>query len=377
MTATVRVHSALSTKPDTEARHKDLIASFDREITSSTGKRGSFLDTADLAKERQIHTFKSTSTQQGHRPTHSTHVSHQSRHASIDASRRRQRAASSLAVADLAGGRTAEPLTATDLCRRNMPTLPETLALGALLNLWLLHQSAGSEAPLPALLPARIFFTVSAFRCTFPCRYKGNVVLRDTWLSSILLTRTLATVAEVSWIYQLAWLGFALNPASVLMFCLAVGMMACVVLAQGCVWIAVLSNTHGLMYWEELGWAAIFMLNTLINAVVVSPPPGSLDGPRRVSWCFGCVYLPYQLLLHIPKLYADRFVECTSTGTARASCPVVSWQSARRAACFRAPTTDWQRWGGFVGAIWMVCYWGLLPLWHIYLVSVVPPNLPS
>ena len=261
-----------------------------------------------------------------------------------------------------------------------MPTLPETLVLGALLNIWLLYETAGSEAPLPVLVPARIFFVVSAFRCTFPCRYKGNVVLRDTWLSSIILTRTLATIAEVSWIYQLAWLGLALSPASWEIFFLAVGMMVSVVLAQGCVWIAVLSNTNSLMYWEELGWAAIFVLNTLINVVVVSPP-ASLDGPRLVSLCFGCVYLPYQLLLHVPKLYADRRVEkhasrsSASIGVGTGVCPVVSWQSARRATYFRAPTTDWQRWGGFVGAVWMVCYWGLLPLWHIYLVNAVPPNI--
>ena len=62
--------------------------------------------------------------------------------------------------------------------------LPSALALGTLLNLWFLWTSRSSTAPDEVLVPARIFFFVSAYRCTFPCRYKNNIVLRDTPFSS-------------------------------------------------------------------------------------------------------------------------------------------------------------------------------------------------
>ena len=79
------------------------------------------------------------------------------------------------------------------------------LKLGALVNLYFLASSfafpsAASDAHI--VIPAQILFGVSAFRCLFPVRYGDNVVLHDSPLSSIFLTRLLATFAEVAFIYQ-------------------------------------------------------------------------------------------------------------------------------------------------------------------------------
>jgi hypothetical protein len=65
------------------------------------------------------------------------------------------------------------------------------LKLGAPINLYFL---ASTFAPSPArdahiLIPARIFFAVSAYRCLFPVRYEHNVVFHDTPFSSIFVTR--------------------------------------------------------------------------------------------------------------------------------------------------------------------------------------------
>src|SRR4030095_2051244 len=81
------------------------------------------------------------------------------------------------------------------------------LKLGALVNLYLLANTLvppASTADPRLLVPAQILFAVSAFRCLFPNQYKGNVVFHDTPLSSIFLTRLLATFAEVAFIYQLS-----------------------------------------------------------------------------------------------------------------------------------------------------------------------------
>ena len=75
------------------------------------------------------------------------------------------------------------------------------LKLGAGLNLYLLARTGWVEADPRVLVPAQIFFAVSAFRCLFPVHYKGNVVLHDTPLSSIFLTRLLATFSEIAYIY--------------------------------------------------------------------------------------------------------------------------------------------------------------------------------
>ena len=53
---------------------------------------------------------------------------------------------------------------------------------GAIINLGLLAltYSLASDSVDPAVVwPARIFFAVSAYRCLFPNRYVGNVVLHE------------------------------------------------------------------------------------------------------------------------------------------------------------------------------------------------------
>ena len=67
------------------------------------------------------------------------------------------------------------------------------MKLGALVNLYFLASTRSATADPHILVPAQIFFAVSAFRCLFPNRYEGNVVFHDSPLSSIFLTRLLAT----------------------------------------------------------------------------------------------------------------------------------------------------------------------------------------
>ena len=92
------------------------------------------------------------------------------------------------------------------------------LKLGALVNIYFLwHTFIPPFVSLDphVLIPARILFAVSAFRCLFPVRYKDNIVFHNSPLSSIFLTRLLATFSEVALIYQLAYVIRLLNVARV------------------------------------------------------------------------------------------------------------------------------------------------------------------
>src|SRR5713101_2886324 len=75
------------------------------------------------------------------------------------------------------------------------------LKLGGLINLYFLAKTL----PLPSddahayiILPAQIFFAVSAYRCLFPVWYKHNVVFHDSVFSSIFATRLFATFSEIA-----------------------------------------------------------------------------------------------------------------------------------------------------------------------------------
>lgn len=67
------------------------------------------------------------------------------------------------------------------------------------------------KVPDLVMIPAQVFILVCGYRCIFPNRYNECVVLHDTWLSSIWLTRVFATFSETFWLWQLAYLARDLN----------------------------------------------------------------------------------------------------------------------------------------------------------------------
>lgn len=148
------------------------------------------------------------------------------------------------------------------------------LKLGALLNLYFLVNTLAppaSSADPHLLVPARILFAVSAFRCLFPNQYKGNIVFHDTPLSSIFLTRVFATFAEVAFIYQLAYVLRLLNVERIgWVDALSWLMVVQVVISQFCVWRAILTGRLALYFSEELGWAILVTANAVASARLYS-----------------------------------------------------------------------------------------------------------
>ena len=150
---------------------------------------------------------------------------------------------------------------------RDITPLLWLLKLGALLNAaFLAHTFAlpAGASDAHVVLPARIFFAVSAWRCLFPNRYEGNVVFHDTVLSSGSLTRVLATCSEVTYIYQFAYALQAMDPGDRLGIRLLAGfMVVAVVVSQGFVWTAILTGRRWLYVFEESGWWLLFLAHTL------------------------------------------------------------------------------------------------------------------
>jgi len=244
------------------------------------------------------------------------------------------------------------------------------LKLGALVNLGFL---AGSLVP-PAsgadphlLVPAQILFAVSAFRCLFPVQYKGNVVFHDSPLSSIFLTRLLATFSEVAYIYLLAYAIRRLNADRVGWVDVVSWLMVLqVVISQGFVWGAILTGRLMLYFYEELGWAIIFAANTIASAHL-HLTRGDLHGAGllvRLNLLFGLFYLPWQCIhLRAELSDAKRGGDPLQPGTLR--------EGLRRSLRVRNRTSDAGAWGGFVGLTWMTGYWAtLIPMW-VHQVVVV------
>jgi len=247
------------------------------------------------------------------------------------------------------------------------------LKLGALVNLaFLANTLVLPENALDAhiLVPAQILFAVSAFRCLFPVQYKGNVVFHDSLLSSIFLTRLLATASEVAYIYLLSLVIRLLNAdRAAWVNTLSWLMVAQVVISQGFVWAAILTGRLKLYFYEELGWAIIFSANAIASGALLLTQGAVGDAGilLRLSMVFGLVYLPWQLVhLRLQLSDAARGGDAVTTVTGERL-----REGLAQSIFARHRTSDARAWGGLVGLSWMTGYWAtLIPMWVNQVVVV-------
>ena len=250
------------------------------------------------------------------------------------------------------------------------------LKLGALINLYFLvntFQLSAAETDVYVVLPAQILFVVSAYRCLFPVRYEHDVVFHDSIFSSIFLTRLLATFSEIAYIFLFTHVLRLLNTARVEWVILVSWLMvAQVVVSQGLVWAAILTERLQLYYYEELGWALIFVVNTIASAYLYLTVRalGGREVLLQLNLLFGIVYLPWQVI-HLTTLRANAR---RSRGSSEAGRPTL-WTGLKRSVRVRTRRTDSDSWGGFIGLTWMTAYWAtLIPMWVYYIVKVLCPH---
>ena len=243
------------------------------------------------------------------------------------------------------------------------------LKLGALVNIYPVAGLLDLADPDPhVVIPGLILLGVCAFRCLFPNRYLDNVVFHDSPLSSIFLTRVLATFSEVAYIYQFSHVIRVLNVEDVgWVNGLSWLMLMQVVVSQGFVWAAILTKRLDLYFYEELGWLIIFLANTAASLLLHAAPDTPSEGLNllRLNLLFGALYLPWQAL-HLRSLRAEARA---GTGTVAR----VRWPEGLRDAIHqRHRRTDAASWGGSIGLTWMVAYWAtLIPVWVQYIAIVL------
>jgi len=243
------------------------------------------------------------------------------------------------------------------------------LKIGAFINLYFLTNTyifPSITTDLYIIVPARILFGVSAYRCLFPVQYKNNVVFHNSPFSSVFLTRLFATFSEISYIYLLSHVIRLLNINHVeWVNFLSWLMVLQVAISQCFVWGAILTRQLIFYYYEELGWAIIFSINTIVSAYLYLTI-GALASTEillRLNLLFGIVYLPWQFI-HLRVLHADAMQNRGMVEKATE----VSWKLLARGLArsihLKNQTSDANAWGGLVGLTWMIGYWvTLIPLW--------------
>jgi hypothetical protein len=245
---------------------------------------------------------------------------------------------------------------------RDYATVLWLLKLGALPNLYFLARTAAAGGEASIVLPALIFFVVSAYRCLLPVRYEHDVVLHDGPWSSVFATRALATAAEVAYAWLLAVVLLRLNAGGAAWVnALAWVMVLQIVVCQVYVWLAILGERFQLYVYEELGWLFVYLENTLVSAylLLTTEPPAGAALLLQWNVLFGLPYLPFQVAnLHALWTQARRQGATAPLTLARLA------TGLRRSMRVKNRRTDAASWGGVVGLVWMTGYWVVvLPPW--------------
>jgi len=247
------------------------------------------------------------------------------------------------------------------------------LKLGTLLNLYFLFKTLNPPllfVDIHIRIPAQIFFIVSAFRCFFPVSYVTGAVLHNSFLSSIFFTRLFATFSEVAYIYLFSYLIRLFNGGQIpLIDVLSWLMVVQVVISQCFVWCAILTERQKFYFYEELGWAVIFVIYTAASAILygTSGRLGSWELLLELNLLFGVLYLPWQFF-HLKSLQlrpmSQKINEDMHTG--------ISWSLLKKGLIqsiqVKNLTTRPEAWGGVIGMTWMIGYFvAVIPVW-IYLI---------
>ena len=251
------------------------------------------------------------------------------------------------------------------------------LKLGALLNLYFLantYLTASGNVGRWSIGPAQILFAVSAYRCLFPVRYEHNVVFHNVVLSSIFLTRLVATLSEIAYIFLLSHVLRIFNIHDVAWVDIVSWLMvAQAAISQCFVWTAILTGQLQFYFYEELGWAFIFAANTAASAYLY-PTVGTLGGKNILlvlNLLFAVLYLPWQTI-HLSGLRREAIRHRRESESDSVPISTRLTMGLEQAVRIKNVRTDAAAWGGVIGLTWMTAYWAtLIPIWVYYIVVVL------
>jgi hypothetical protein len=201
-----------------------------------------------------------------------------------------------------------------------------TVVSGVNISVWLLLYRRLDEQPtgglggmsgtkLMLLLSAAYVFGC-AFRSFLPRADVQRICLFDTWLSSIAVGRTVATVAEicfaVQWAMTLHHLGTMTGSDTSLNAALAI--VPLILVAQGFSWYAVLTTDYFGHAVENSIWAAAFF----VVGVGLCRLVPEFDGPVRVVLAVAIIgiagYLAFLIMIDVP-MYLSRWRAGVAGGT--------------------------------------------------------------
>lgn len=204
------------------------------------------------------------------------------------------------------------------------------------------------------LVLSAVYVFGCAFRSAHPVFDIPRLVLFNGWLSSVVVGRSVATVAELSFVAQWALLFRQCAGASEWTFTriVPVAIVPLIALAEVCSWYAVITTSNAGHVVEEAIWGSTAAL-MLIAMVLVR---ARWTGARRrvlIGWCVvGAAYVAFMFLHDVP-MYWSRWMIDEETGRHYLSI----WQGLTAISHQRVVSHRWQDWKSEMA--WMSLYFSV------------------
>jgi hypothetical protein len=202
------------------------------------------------------------------------------------------------------------------------------LSVVGLVNLaawWLSHRALNRrQAELPSeeytlrrwmLVLSAVYVSGCAYRSFVPVFDVPRLVLFDSWLASVVVGRSVATVAELCFVAQWALLLRATSQAtgSVLGLTAARVMVPLIVVAETCSWYSVLTTSNLGHVIEETLWGVCAAL-LVASLAHIWPRCASRMRPLLAFWCVaGITYVVFMFGVDVP-MYWSRWLADEASG---------------------------------------------------------------
>jgi hypothetical protein len=227
-----------------------------------------------------------------------------------------------------------------------------------------LHPMSRRALQLQILLSAG-YVIGCGYRSAFPVYDIGRQVLVDSWLSSVLVGRSVATVAELCFAAQWALMlrGMARANDHRIGLSVARWVMPMIIAAEICSWHAVLTTSNLGHVFEESLWG--LCAAALVTSFVLMWPrcDRQLRPVLATAACFGVGYVLYMFQVDVPMYWARWLAETEQQRVPLTLAQGLIDASGRWTVSHR--WTDWQS-----EALWMSLYFSVAVWLSISLIHV-------
>jgi len=160
-----------------------------------------------------------------------------------------------------------------------------------------------------------VYVVGCAFRSVLPVYDIPRLGLFDTFLSSVIVGRSVATIAELSFAAQWAVMlnATAASTGSAVARIVSMVIMPLIATAEICSWTAVLTTSNLGHVFENSLWGVCAALGVIAIASII-PRCAAARRPAMVAWCVaGTLYVAFMFSFDVPT-YAGRWLADEAAG---------------------------------------------------------------